>query len=428
MNALSSLLQRAAVGLSTSLLIAACAPSPRWQTSPELMVSNESLSEAFGDFQHERTRPFSPSDVPNIPMPKALRPCCAFGTDLKVKVGAAPVPGFKLDNMRAAEDLGPHNYENGLLTLNPADDRRALLLENNGLVYTCRGGFIDVAHVRDNADLALYLATQAARNMVNGGEAELPDQGARLRAVFQPIPGDVIEHHGWRELAATTGSWLAFQVSIWHEIATWYGYASLSTWPEKLSAFSPEDLYSNMIGVRITRAIILSRQVFDDHMYNRAVDAWLSRLMERLQPVSKDDGITAMRSVDGIWWDSTQRLPDWKVTLRRNMEIGPEIYPWLVTSAHPPLPGRKAFEGCPEDAKLLPLRNPQGFEGLPFPEVAVLQIDVGDSLIEKGFPLPREGDRRITQADFPFVIEAIRHEVKAAMGPLADQPINEEAQ
>jgi hypothetical protein len=382
------------------------------------------LSEALGDYAYERTRGFLPDDVPSLPMPEALRPCCAFGTDLKVKVGAAPVPGFKLDNMRAAEELGPHNYENGLLTLNPADDRSALVLENNGLVYTCRGGFIDVAHVRDNADLALYLTSQSVRNMVHGGEAELPDQGARLRAIFHSLPKETIANHGWRNLAATTGAWLAFQVSIWHEIATWYGYASLSTWPEKLSAFSPEDLYSNMLGVRISRAIILNRQVFDDRMYNRAVDAWLARMMERLQPVSKEDGIAAMRSVDGIWWDSSQRLPDWRVTLRRNMEIGTEIYPWVVTTAYPPLPDRQPFDGCSEDAKILPLRNPQGFEGLPFPEVAVLQIDVGDALVENGFPLARDGDRRITQADFPFVIEAIRQEVKEAMGALADQAIH----
>ena len=35
---------------------------------------------------------------------------------------------------------------------------------------------------------------------------------------------------------------LAFQLSIWHEIATWYGWSAVPGYPEKLSAFSPEDL------------------------------------------------------------------------------------------------------------------------------------------------------------------------------------------
>jgi hypothetical protein len=37
---------------------------------------------------------------------------------------------------------------------------------------------------------------------------------------------------------------LDFRISIWHEIATWYGFASIARRPEKTSAFSPEDLTS----------------------------------------------------------------------------------------------------------------------------------------------------------------------------------------
>ena len=61
--------------------------------------------------------------------------------------------------------------------VDPAFDR-----EHNGLVYTCRGGFIDTAHVRDYADWAIFLVAQIARLAETGGVVELPDEGGRRAA------------------------------------------------------------------------------------------------------------------------------------------------------------------------------------------------------------------------------------------------------
>ncbi|OWA85706.1 hypothetical protein BV377_29140, partial [Klebsiella pneumoniae] len=39
---------------------------------------------------------------------------------------------------------------------------------------------------------------------------------------------------------------LAFEIALWHEIAQWYGFQSVPGFSEEISAFSPEDLYSNL--------------------------------------------------------------------------------------------------------------------------------------------------------------------------------------
>ncbi len=41
-------------------------------------------------------------------------------------------------------------------------------------------------------------------------------------------------------VTGAVGEWIAFQLGVWHEIATWYGWASVRGFSEKASAFSPE--------------------------------------------------------------------------------------------------------------------------------------------------------------------------------------------
>ena len=41
------------------------------------------------------TKPFDPASVPLFKPAKSVRPCCAFGLDLKAKVGPVPVPGYQ---------------------------------------------------------------------------------------------------------------------------------------------------------------------------------------------------------------------------------------------------------------------------------------------------------------------------------------------
>ena len=279
----------------------------QWDVASKLRAPDVDVAAALGDTTSENSQ-WVVSDIPEIPYPRALRPCCAFGADLEVAVGSVPVPGVELGNLLGPEDLGPHRYDNGALSVQRADPRGIVGLERNGLIYTCRGGFIDLAHVRDNADNTLAIAAAVARTLEETGTTiELPPQGAAMRIRVRPVPTEAIAKHGRMRLAVSLAQWLAYEISIWHEIATFYGYTAIAAWPERISAFSPEDLYSNELGIRIAGGVILAKEARSDLEYGLGLDAWLERTLQRLEAVPLEDSRAAMQAVDGAWWPLAAR-------------------------------------------------------------------------------------------------------------------------
>jgi len=393
---------------------------PQWRAPAEVRAPDGAVAAALGDTYRRATAAFDPTSIPEVPEPTNLRPCCAFGADLKVAVGAVPVPGFSLDNIRGPEEIGPHKFNIGLFETATDEERGVIERENNGLVYTCRGGFIDVAHIRDNADMTVYLSNSIARKMDAGGDILLSDQGGTRRIRLRAIPRQRIAAIGRRPLSLAMAQWLAYQISVWHEIATWYGYGTIPTWPEKVSAFSPEDLYSNLVGIKLAGGIIALRDTGDEDDYNRAMNAWMAMALKRLETVPRQDALQAMRSVDGIWWTSQARLPDFKLVLRRDFNIGPLVEPWLVDQAFAPAPGPDV--GCTNAGPELILRVPSGLEGVRFEDDATLEIEVSDAVAAAGFPFPRPKSRVVTPADFAAIVERIRREHIAELGPRSDQP------
>src|SRR3546814_15317515 len=63
-----------------------------------------------------------------------------------------------LDNVIDPTLLGHHGYNGGSTSF--IGDLTGSDAEKLGIVYTRRGGFIDIAHVRDSADNALFLFSQ----------------------------------------------------------------------------------------------------------------------------------------------------------------------------------------------------------------------------------------------------------------------------
>ena len=404
------------------LLSALACREPKWEMSKEIRAQDYDIAVALGDLRQGTIHDINAVDIPVVPPPISLRPCCAFGAGLQVKVGKVPVPGVELGNIIDPDKIGPHGYDNGLVSLNAADSRGLVNRENDGLVYTCRGGFIDTAHVRQHADATFFLITAIGRKFDTGGSISLPDEGGRITVLLNPISEQMLQRHGRKLLTLKAAQWVAFELSVWHEIATWYGYASIKAFPEKISAFSPEDIYSNLLGIKICGGILMNKGASSESDYNRSMDAWLKRVLERLQVLSKEDSIEAMQLVDGHWWDSTRRIPDWKLTLRRNMDVGTEIFPWLATEASG-LDEEKmnSFEACRDAATPLVLRNPDGFEGIEFSDKLTVEIELDDKLAA-AIPLPNPPSPIITQADFPGIIAAIRSENAAEFGPGADVP------
>ena len=326
------------------------------------------------------------------------------------------IPGFAIENIRSPDGIGHHNYDAGRRGSEVAEGG-----EDNGLVYTCRGGFIDIAHVRDYADWTLFLASEIGRHLETGKVIELPDgEGGRRRFVLQQVPAEQISAAGRRQLSSSLAVWAAFQMSVWHEIATWYGWASFSVFSERASAFSPEDLYSNLLGAKLVVPIIEARANNAEGLFNRSVDVWLVQALAFLGGVEARLGEQAMWSVDQHWWNSSARLPDQDLVMRRSVQLGSLIEPWQVpaTSWAPGLQGRLR-QSC-GDMVPQPLRNPSRIPGLAFEDVLSFEVELGDEFA--ALDAFREIGPVVSQRDFERIVDQIRAEVIAHFGPLGDTP------
>jgi hypothetical protein len=356
---------------------------------------------------------FPASSLPVFPPPRHVRPCCAFGMDLQVGVGPARVPGYEKRNVISVDDLRHHGYDDG----NFATD-------HNGILYTCRGGFIDSAHIRDNADRTLYLAMEIARGLPGGFTVELPDEGTRRRVRVKPMPKELSSSLHRLGIATAIAEWASYELSIWHEIVTWYGWESVKGFSERLSAFSPEDLYSNLLGIRIAGGIIANRDIRTQQEYEAAMDAWMREALRRLLVVPKDDARSAMKAVDGLWWSSKEAIPHFKLVTHRNLGIDPPLSPWLIGRASLSKTEKKEpARICPSPPPPLELHVPSRIGAYPIEELATVEFEFSDWIPEH-FPVPIADGRGkvITQADFPKIMTDIRREGKDSLGPDFDRP------
>lgn len=366
------------------------------------------------------------------PEPRRLRPCCAFGGVMKVKLLGVPVPWYRHKPLRGPADIGPHEYDPGVLQILPSpihDEVRRRVFEsagddefpkreNNGEIYTCRGGFLDTAHVRDFADLAWFLAARVDERLETGGTIELVDYGGERRVTIHPVPRDELARAGRTRLAIAVAGRLSFDLSVWREAATWYGYQSVPPWPEKLSSFSPEDLYSNLLGTKLAEGILLTTPIRSRRDWDLAMTAWLDAAMAALGVVPLETAREMMKSVDDVLWSSSRWIPDWRITKRRKFDRGPEVAPWVVhtgASAH----GTRAACESDETPVKLPVENE--VNGISIDRIAEIEVVVSGRLVRKGLPLSPPEDRHIVESDYQRLIEAVRRETEEGLGS-DDQP------
>ena len=398
--------------------LSACIVTPKWQGQRQ--VTPEVVAQTLDEPGTLRAD-LRPQDIPRLPVRVDLRPCCAFGTHLQASFGPVPIPFFSIGNIVSVDDLGPHKYDSGAFSVQGSSAKNAFSSEKNGLVYTCRGGFIDTAHVRDYADWTLFWATTIARLSVTGATIELPPEGGKRRVTIRPLPHELIERYGLRQTAIELAQWIAFQLSVWHEIATAYGWASIDLYPEYVSAFSPEDLYSNLLGIKIGGGILTqSDSAATESLYNEDMDLWLQTTLRYLEPVSVAAGEEAADLVDGVWWDSKARLPNPRLVLRRNLDSGNEIAPWQISRAYSS-PQMTAWidRECGGRERPLILSRRSAAYGVQFADLLTLGIEVD---VPDPFPFPQPGSTQIPQADFPAIIEATRAKAVQLLGPGSDRP------
>lgn len=256
--------------------------------------------------------------------PDGLRPCCAFGYDLRVKLGPVPVPFYTIGNVLTAADLGEHVYNDSFWF--GAAEVIGLSNENLGLIYSRHGGFIDIAHVRDTADYTYYLFTQIYPHLGNARMLILSDELFSRRIQFRHFipPQDPAERY---TLSVYLAARLAFRLAAWHEIAQWYGYHSVPGFPEEISAFTPEDLYSNLLGARLAITLLLQGHGGSVADFNRGMEGILPQALAQLDAQPAAVTRQMFDSIDGLWWDKRQRVPEKFLVLRRDYSVSDDRLP-----------------------------------------------------------------------------------------------------
>ncbi|MCP4307708.1 MAG: DUF4056 domain-containing protein [bacterium] len=341
------------------------------------------------------------------------RMCCAIGPG-GISIGPL-YQAFRTEFLSPHQITG-HQYGSSLGLVFPDDPI--------GQIYTARGGFVDLGHVRDWADMTRFLANHAVLAQIEGerltpGEVSVvitPDGGER-RVEFKPTPGASLH------VAAMTAARAAYEFAIWHEIVQWYI-------PRYHSSFSPEDNFSNLLG-----CLVGAEAMTQPGNFNSMVDRVLARRLSKLeaQPVSITEKATKV--VGGVWYDDTIDLTMDIVVgaaeylLRRHMQPGPTVTPWLVTV----MDGRRIYRTDPiagvtehiYDFNLgspaptpVSLEVPETVEGKTLRDLYDLEIGIDTSVIPRSI-LPH--DPPILSTDLGVIVENVRREVLSAY-PNGDQP------
>ena len=173
------------------------------------------------------------------------------------------------------------------------------------------------------------MAFEQSRHII---EIKYPDNWSEL-------PQNEKEKIG-REISLEAGAYVTFNATMWHEFMSWFGVRFAIIDPQFNSAFSWEDVYSNILGVRIAIEALQD----NEHNYNQAVTTAINKELKRLRVLPRKRAIELTESMRGKWFKGN-RIPD---MLRRNTDIGIDdgfISPVLIPGA------------C-EDAKAQPIAAP----------------------------------------------------------------------
>jgi hypothetical protein len=288
--------------------------------------------------------------------------------------------------------------------------------EKNGLVYTCRGGFIDMAHLREAADRTAYvcgLLYPAIMHQKRHLSFQLIEP-SRYHLTFEyPDHWRGLSHDERQEIAYSLsvklGQYIAQKSTVWHEILTWFGFSSTGVFSEYLSSFSWEDVYSDLLGTRL--AVIALNHT--PHAYDDAMTLLIQNELQRLgmQPPAVAD--QALQAISGAWY--TNGYYFFSTLKKRNFDLGHDdglVTPWLV-------PGI-----CPEQEPL----------SYPVPTTDILDV-YGFSMQLEIEPRELEGPALLSIAHdgesgkciepsvhFPILMSHIRKEAEEQYGPEVGVP------
>ncbi|QMU27648.1 DUF4056 domain-containing protein [Adhaeribacter radiodurans] len=310
------------------------------------------------------------------PPPRIIRTCCSFGSELKMAV----IPVKKVTQISCISNLGPHQYLGSSK-------------EGNGIIYTKHGGFVDMGHLRDQADWTAYLYALIRESQKNGVTIQRLGHEGGTKELNLNIPADLDSTD-----AILLAGRIAYDLSVWHEIATWYGASYIPFVTERYSSFSIEDAYSNLLGVTLGMEALKS-----DLPYEQAITQLIAKTLNNLEAVATEaDTHAAMESVLNVWWTRDKRLPSGKILLARQIEVYPVVRPLLLPGTANALDAA-AFELTVPD-------QTQAHKSLS----DFYQLTIKPSYkVPLHLIFPEEEKHFVTQTDFALLLRQIEKEERA---------------
>lgn len=239
-------------------------------------------------------------------------------------------------------NLGNHNVDRG-------KD------EKTGMLYTCKGGFIDLGHLREGIDRTAYLTNITKENLMQGKtEFNFEIIEPSLYWVKIEFPND------WegksedskskiiQEVSIYLGQYFAHTSMIWHEIITWYGYSSTGIFPEHISSFSWEDTYSDILGTSLAVEALLT----DADNFNPTITKLIDRTMQELDVQPPAVAKHAAEQIKGEWFSGSMYI---FVNMKKhNFDVGfsdgyvsPQLVPGICPDVVPtncPTPDLKVLK------------------------------------------------------------------------------------
>lgn len=300
------------------------------------------------------------------------------------------------------QDMGEHNYNSSWS-------------EKNGMVYTCRAGFIDLGHLREGADRTRY-AYQVVRRAIMAGKTEVKFkiiEPSEYRLTLN-YPADwrrlteADRQMSARRIALKLGPYIAHRSLIWHEMITWYGFSSVGLFPENISAFSWEDSYSDALGT-----ILAVRAIRQNRPFDQAMTSLIAAALKQLEVRPPEVTMEAFKQVEGQWFEGGMYF--FVKMNKRNFDVGldnGQIVPWLVPHICPDA----APQPCP-----VPQLTQADLEGF------TIDLQLNPRVMEKSKiyqVLGLDGSELIRPSEhFPILLSKIKTEAFEEYGNEIDLPV-----
>jgi len=296
--------------------------------------------------------------------------------------------------------------------------------EKNGILYTCRGGFLDLAHVRNAIDWVGFIASRLYPHLISNTETYLhKGEEPTLYTLNFQYPKEYLKlspeqkKSVAKKLSVIIAQQLAYYSLVWHEIVSWSGYIQ-SLYTERPSGFSFEDNYSNLLGI-----IIGGLAVNANFPFNEAADYHLKYYINMLEPIEKSEAIEVTESLANQWWSPKYFLTSNKKIIKRHLDYGQfdkVVRPWQVQDV-------LACRERPRDIVELTIPQLEVIDEINFDRFMDLtlksNLDWQDKKIKYYFKeSPEIINNLIPEQHFAQIVEIIRQDLKKLMqDPWADQ-------